>query len=309
MRIIDHAPLREICWFKTGGVAEYYCRCTSLVEVIEAAKYAVERNIPYRVIGEGSNLLVSDSGYPGMVIHNASRALSFSHDRSRVIADSGVLLRELITRSATEGYSGLEFLVNVPGTLGGAVATNAAAFFIQMSDYIRSATLFLPNAKGGGEIQPVDASWFDFSYRKSKLSHLGYEDVRHPPILLSVTLQLAKMNAAACMHRISHYQKLRHDTPEVGRPALQVFDALTYETAPKVSSHRRALNFPAPVCVDKVKLKSLKQPNVWVHPPNPNYVVGNGAGTSREAADLIEQIRSTMTEDVIPVIEPFGLWH
>lgn len=313
--IQDHVSLRDISWFKTGGIAEYYARCTSSRELVEAVVFAQTRGIAYRVIGAGSNLLMSDAGFAGLVIQNAIESMVFLHDRSQVIVGSGVPLSQLIARSISAGYSGLEFLTGVPGTVGGAVYGNAAAFGMALGDYVRAATVLVSDDSAADSValRQVGRDWFRFGYRSSVLKEQQLAGQGAPPVILSLTLQLSKMHTPTAMHRLAQYSQLRKDDPPSTQSSLQISDCLAYaQKSPVRPSIRRSTTEP-PLCfIAPSQLPVVRKgSSITVALRNPNYIINQGIGTSQEAAQLVEQILSAAATSVArpaATFEYFGIW-
>lgn len=183
-----------------GGKAKYFYRAKNISNLILAITTCQKFKIPYLVIGVGSNVVISDEGFTGCIIKNEARNLSFIKDKSQAIADSGVLLSRLILEAASYDFGGLEFLYGIPGTIGGAIYSNAGTFGGAIGDFIISATLFFPN----GSVKRVTKKWMFFNYRDSKLRHLNPK-----PIILSVKFQLARNRKEEILRKIQQYQKIR----------------------------------------------------------------------------------------------------
>ncbi|HEY1074671.1 MAG TPA: FAD-binding protein [Patescibacteria group bacterium] len=313
MKLRDHVPLREVDWFHTGGVAEYYVECQTLAEVIEATKQAAELGVEYRVIGEASNLLMSDGGYPGLIIQNRASSIVFLHDRSQIIVDSGTLISTLVSQTISQGYSGLEFLAGVPGTIGGAVYGNATAFGRSISEHVRAATLLAPSSKTDADpVRRVDRDWFAFGYRTSKLKQLREShSTTNGPVILSVTLQLSKMSYSSCLQRMHYYQKMRASYPIAQPKMLYIFDSLCL-TGEEVSQRTMGGRRDVPChLIERNNLRQCKVNEIISYPKNPNFIINTGVGTSRDAAVLIEYIEQALGPTVHPLvshIERVGLW-
>lgn len=313
MTLRDHVPLREVDWFHTGGVAEYYVECQNLSEVIEATKEAAGLGVEFRVIGEASNLLMSDGGFPGLIIQNRASSIVFLHDRSQIIVDSGTLLSTLVSQTISQGYSGLEFLAGVPGTIGGAVYGNANAFGRSLGEHVRAATLLMTGKKSETDpVRRVDREWFNFGYRTSRLRQLREEYPDKPvPVILSITLQLSKMNYGSCLQRMHFYQKLRANYPLPHSKMLQVFDSLCFtreEVTERTLGGRK--NVPCHI-IDKTNIRQWKVNEVVSYAKNPNFIVNTGVGTSRDAYSLIEQVQQSVgaaSQPLVSHIERVGLW-
>lgn len=311
----EQVSLREMSWFKTGGVTEYFTECETLAALMEAVKEAKKRRIPYLIIGDTSNLLMSDSGYPGVIIRNKSHNMVFLHDRSQVMVEAGMPLAALITRSITLGYGGLEFLVGIPGTVGGAVYNNTAAFGLAFGDYVRQATLLFPEELAHGDgIRRVNRQWFDFDYGISRLKQLEPKN-QQKPIILSVTLQLSKTSSATSLSRVSQYRKLRQlvDPPEETL-ALRVYDNLFLHGKRLQSDGllERNGNVPPAYFVHLRQVRAWRQGRIHIYQNNPNFIVNDGLGTSRDAASVIAQIEASAQSEeahITPTIEFVGLWE
>lgn len=306
----EHVSLRDWCRFQTGGAADYFVVTTSLKEIVSAINQAKKLGIPWRVIGQGTSILVSDSGYPGVIIKNNSQNILFVHDQSQVIVEAGTPLQLLFTQALSHSYSSLEFLTQTPGTIGGAVYNNLSMFGYEISEYIRSATLLLPN--NDRPIQKVDRSWFEFSMHMSKLKRMSTSSpFSSLPVIISVTLQLSKMNYASCLNRVRMFQSLLKKFPIPVAPSLQIFDCLTSNESSKLLSHSKQSAQPL-YRLDKTKMKHIQLHDVTVFFDNPNYFINTGRATSREVAQLIGQIQSLIKEeynsDITPTVEHLGYW-
>jgi UDP-N-acetylmuramate dehydrogenase len=313
MDIKEHVSLRDISWFKTGGITEYYVACHTIAEVMEAVKQAQRLNVAYRVIGESSNMLMSDSGFPGLVVQNKSEAMVFLHDRTQVMVDAGAPLHHLVTRTLSHGYSGLEFLAGLPGTIGGAVYGNARAFGFQVSDYVRSATLLFPHSTQTEAIRRVDREWFEFDYATSCLKQHIHDSTQMAPVILSVTLQLCKMNPATCLYRANEYFRLRNSSQPNEAHALHVFDTVRVSGAAfsldQSTNHKPTLR--PHHYAERSQIRQWRRGAMSIYRENPNIIINSGLGTSRDAALLIEQVQNELSVEgnpLVSTIDYMGLW-
>ncbi len=191
--IQKNIPLADKNWFKTGGAAEYYAAPQTPEEFSAAILYAHEHNLPITLIGEGANVLISDTGISGLVIHPACKNIIFKeilkqlpddtqkplvvsdvepHGQSiYVTADAGVSMHELIDACLVQGALGLEEFSGIPGTVGGSVFINIHYFEFLLSKFITQATVIDATT---GKLLKVDAAWFNFSYNYSTLHENNY---------------------------------------------------------------------------------------------------------------------------------------
>ena len=179
--------ISSLTTLRIGGLAKYFFEARDREELKRVINWAQKQKIPYFILGGGSNLLVSDRGFNGLLVKVPSKNIKIKK-AGRAIkiveAEAGVSLSELIAFSARQGLSGLEHFVGIPGTLGGAIYGNAGWSQNQKSvgDVMIGATLLMPN----GKISEMGADWFKFTYRSSKLKNFGYKKI----IILSAEFKL-----------------------------------------------------------------------------------------------------------------------
>ncbi len=322
MALRDNVALRDSVWFHTGGVAQYFALGESVGKIVEAVGQAVKEGLAYQVIGAGSHILVSDAGFPGLIIKNVTRGFVFVPERSQIIADAGLSLGELATQTVSRGYGGLEFLLGLPGTVGGAIYNNVSVGSRALGDYVRSATLLDAAELGapprdyqlGGAIRKVDRAWFDFAHRMSRLKKERRQSPT-PPIILSATLQLALMSPDTLKRRLQSARPDRRKSPDGGLPQLECFDNLA---ARETFRHRQASDVARSVdrpvyIVDRATVKNWRVGAIGFAPSNPNMLVNYGQGSSRDAAAAIELARTALEPIVgqrpTPLIEFAGYWE
>lgn len=180
-----------------GGIADYAVVVHSAGELQRAAELAIELKLPYLVIGAATNCLISDVGFPGVVIINQANAVNFVGSNSQVVAESGVKNAELINAAAARGLGGAEFLSVIPGTIGGAVVSGASHGGKAARSIVKVGVFFVPDSNGPTVVRlPLSTS-----DPTKPLFGAGQSIVR-PPILLSVTLQLARLYQEEIMRRL-----------------------------------------------------------------------------------------------------------
>lgn len=307
----DHYPLREIVSLQTGGVAHYYSPCTTIPQIITTLQESIERSMPYRVLGHGTSVLISDTGVPGIVIHNQTKDITFLHDRSQVIVDAGVPLATLVAHTLSHGYSGLEFLHGSTGTLGGAVYRNMQRWGVSIGNYVKGATICLPWLSKEQRIRRVEADWFQFSADGSKLKAMSNEGNTDRPVILSLTLQLSRMDHETCLRKLKLYQQWQKAFPQPSGHALQVFDSVTLHSQSDLPHLRRRPDrvvFP----IARLVVKNLHVQSLRVSQENPNFIINEGLATSQDAWSLIEMMQEQLDRNgvrPVPIIEKVGAWY
>ena len=185
--IREHEPLAPYTWLRLGGAAEYFAEPTSAEELKELVAQCREHGIPVRVLGDGSNLLVRDQGVPGLVIHLGAAAFSQIAIVDNVVtAGAGAKLGHVISTAVREGLSGLEPLVGIPGTVGGALRSNAGTESHDVGQWTESAEVMTRS----GDLLVHGRDDLRFAYHFSSIDELvilragawcdaGYEMYQH----------------------------------------------------------------------------------------------------------------------------------
>jgi UDP-N-acetylmuramate dehydrogenase len=159
-KVFTNEPMRKHTSFKLGGYARYFIKADYLITIKRVIELLSSYNVPYKFIGNGSNLLVSDSGFNGAIINPCFNNISL--DNNLVVATSAVNLTTFSKYCEYHGFSGLEELSGIPGTVGGAITMNASAFGVAISDYLEEVTILYD-----GKIQNLYKEDCRFSYRES----------------------------------------------------------------------------------------------------------------------------------------------
>lgn len=171
----ENEPLAAHTSLKLGGAAQYFAEPTSRDELVALVKRCADDQIPVRLLGGGSNLLVRSEGVQGCVIHLSAPEFSqISVDGNTLTAGGGAKLSHFIATAAREGFSGPEQLVGIPGTVGGALHNNTGYHGVDFGSWVRSATVLTRD----GQVATRDSDSLSFSYRQSSLTELAILDGR-----------------------------------------------------------------------------------------------------------------------------------
>jgi len=222
---VSHQPLSQIMPSRLGGVARHYIRAEKVNQIVEAAKIAINNKIPYRVIGAGTATLVGESGFPGLIIQNVTSNIFVLENDSKVCCDSGVENGSFISALASRGRGGVEFLSVIPGTVGSALATNAGSFGRKISSYIRQITLFDPDSKNVISLGQKEIANPEFL-------KMFRSDLVFPPIILSLTVQLAALTQEEIIRRLGLVKKYLPKTID------KIFSHLLSESVGNISSDK-----------------------------------------------------------------------
>ncbi len=312
----EQVVMRDFNTFKVGGVADYFYEAKSVEDLIKAVKVAVNQKLPYFVLGNGSNILFSDYGFPGLVIKNMAARVAFMTEKSQVIADSGVTLIKLIMESVSHDLSGLEFLYGVPGTVGGAVYGNAGAYGSAIGSYVKSLTLLKIDPKDNlPKVVQVDGAWMNFGYRQTKLKNLKSKT---KPVILTVRFQFSRIQKEKLMRHLKEYQEYRRRTQPAGLTTGSIFKNPIPDSLINVigSGTKGMPELPpertAGFMLDQADAKRLKYSTVEVSPKHANWVLSKNGAKATEIRSLIEEMRERVRQKygitLEEEIEYIGQW-
>lgn len=278
-RLLTNEPLARHTTFGLGGPAEYYVVVHSAAELRDVVRLAWEQHMPYLLLGSGANVLVSDQGVRGLVIHNCASVLEFSgQDDGRtwwLQAESGALLRHAARQAVERGLAGLEWAVDVPGTVGGAVVGNAGAYGGYVSDSLRGAQVLTPEQ---GE-QWWPSQQLGLMYRSSVLKK-GRKAAEFASVILWATFVLHVEAAAVLQAKAGEYSKRRGESQPQGMSAGSVF--------------KRTDQYPAGFLIENAGLKGARVGGAVVSPQHANFIINTGTATAQDVRELIELIRTTV---------------
>ena len=272
-------PLAPYTSFGIGGPADALVVVESVTDLGNLLKYFTDNDLAWRFIGRGSNILVSDDGFAGVVLlfgKGLSEIEDLTESGAKTISirvGAGFSLAKLLNWCADRGYSGLEFTTGIPGSIGGAVVMNAGALGEEIADVI-SAIDVMSLATGVGTLNRDE---LDFSYRS--WGNQGIDDKQH--IVLSVDLQLLSGDRESIKKRCSeNLQKRKEKQPRVQKNAGSFF-----KNPPEDSAGR---------LIEASGLKGKCCGGAMVSPVHANFIVNTGEATAKD----VRQLMNVVTEQV-----------
>lgn len=203
----EHQSLREYSAMGVGGVADYFVLINNSDQLSKAGAIANRAKIPYCVFGAGGMILVSDVGYPGLAILNRASAVSIDEGSGRVMVETGARTGELANYLASRGMGGAEYLCAFPGTIGGAVLTDAQFLGNGVRRLVRALIVWLPVGDEGKIVRMENGAEMEDFYR------VMVPDIQKKPILLSLELQTTKLAVELCISRLVALRR-RADRPQ-----------------------------------------------------------------------------------------------
>ena len=256
--------------FKVGGPADFLVKPKTEEELRNVVEFAKKENVPFIVIGNGSNLLVKDGGIRGIVIELSDNFNNYEIDGNIIKAQSGALLAIIGRNAMKNSLTGFEFAAGIPGTLGGALAMNAGAYGGEMKQVVKTVRLM----DRDGNIFELSNEEMKFEYRRSLLTTKDY-------IVLSAVIELQPGNVeeikeimADCSNRRSTKQPLNF--PSAG------------------STFKRPEGHFAAKLIDDCGLRGLNLRGAQVSDKHCGFVINSGGATAKDILDLMFIVKSTV---------------
>ncbi len=208
MRIYLNNELNKFTSFKIGGIADVIAEPKDIKELVELIKFLRKNYIKYYILGNGTNLLISDKGVRGCVVHIGSNLSSIKLNGNKIIAEAGALMKEISQFALKHNLGGFEELSGIPGSIGGATAMNAGAYGKEIKDLFSSANAI----NESGRVIKLTKDSMDFSNRKSSVFEKGY-------IITSVTLGLQESKKEIISKNIEKFTSLRQKNQPLDYPS------------------------------------------------------------------------------------------
>ncbi|MBA7498409.1 UDP-N-acetylenolpyruvoylglucosamine reductase [subsurface metagenome] len=273
-RIIKYdEPLKNHTSLRIGGPADVFCNPGNIEDLKKVVSISKEYNIPFWVIGNGTNLLILDSGIRGLVINlnKGFKKIEFSDKIVKVGA--GVSLVYLSKMALNRELSGLEFACNIPGTLGGAIINNAGFKGNCIANAVKNVTFLT----GENKIEKMSKSNLNFNYRECNLKGKSV-------IILEATLLMKKGNKEEIESKIKENIKIR----ETKQPLHKLNAGSIFKNPP---------GYYAGELVEKVGAKGLSRGKAEVSTRHANFIINNGGASARDILYLIEEIEKRVKKN------------
>ncbi len=277
-------PLSRHTSFRIGGPAAVFVDPKHLDGIVAVLDWVRDEHLPYFIIGQGTNILVSDQGVDAVVI-STSRGLKDAEVTPPTIrAGSGVLLTKLCRLAEKAGLAGLEFAISIPGTLGGALVMNAGAHGGAMVEVVESVLVW--DAISG--VRRISGDEAQFQYRQSRFMH-------NPWIALEATLRLEPGDPAEIRAKMQHNMEYRKRSQPVGEPnAGSIF--------------KNPLPHYAGQLIQNIGAKGWREGDAMVSELHANFIVNAGQATAHDVLGLMRRIRRRVYQETGVVLRPEVRW-
>ena len=252
--------------YGVGGPVKAFIIPKDRLDLINILKFSNNYSIETHFIGSGSNILFSDNEIDGIVISPLKSLKNFSISNNTIIAESGVMLGKMVKESIKNGLTGLESLIGVPGTLGGALSMNAGAYGSEISNHLISVEMVSMN----GRIKNYDKNKLKFSYRNSNFKS-GEFILEAKFVLESDSIENIKVRTKKNSASRKENQPLRY------RSAGSVF--------------KNSSKYPAGYLIDNAGLKGLKSGDAQISTKHANFIINHGKASATDILKLIKIIK------------------
>jgi len=279
MRIEGHVPIGPLTTYRVGGAARWFVRVEAEADLREAASFVAAEGVPVLVVGNGSNLLVCDRGFPGLAVALGEGFAGIEVEGGVVRAGSGVMLPVLARRTAAAGLTGLEWAVGVPGSVGGAVRMNAGGHGSDMSQVL-ARYRFVDLA--GGPDGEFGVERLAYSYRHSSVAPTH--------VVVWAEFELRAGSREASEREIAEIVRWRRENQPGGQNAGSVF------TNPPGDSAGRL--------IDACGLKGFRVGSAYVSPKHANFFQAHEGGSADDVWKLIKEVQRRVEETTGVRLEP-----
>lgn len=274
-RIKQNEPMKNHTSFKIGGPAEFYIKITSIKELQKILEFAKKEKIKITILGNGSNVLVSDSGIKGIVIRTNLKEIKIEpkeQNKIEITVDDATPIGFLAQKLLKEEITGFEEISGIPGTIGGAILMNAGAHGKEMKDIVTEITAIDYN----GKIHKFTNEQAKFTYRNSIFSSGKY-------IILQAKIILEKGNAKEIKAKMDEYAQFRKEKQPIEYPSAG-------------STFKRGTDFITAKLIDDAGLKGYTIGGAKVSEKHAGFIINTGNATAQDVLDLAKYVTDKVYE-------------
>lgn len=277
-KILKNEIMSKHTSFKVGGPVDLFITVETIEQLKDTIKILKHQNIEYKVIGNGSNLLVKDEGYRGAIIKPSFNSIEIKEDIVEVGAGvkNGMLAQKLLQKELT----GFEFAAGIPGTIGGAMVMNAGAHGREMKDIVDAVTYY--NCEND-EIETIKKEECNFEYRNSKFKNSNV-------IIIKAILKLQKANSIEIKQKMDEYKQFRIEKQPIEYPSAG-------------STFKRGADFITAKLIDEAGLKGYTIGGAQVSEKHAGFIINKNNATATDIINLIEEVQKIAYEKFNKKIE------
>lgn len=279
-RILFHQSMKEYTTFRVGGEAECMLMIRQEEELAKLIPYLNQIEQEYFILGNGSNLLVGDKGYRGIVLKFDGQMEQIEVEGTRITAKAGALLSKVALAAKENGLTGLEFAAGIPGSIGGGVVMNAGAYDGEMKQVVESVRVM----DSDGQITTLDNDTMEFGYRTSIIKNRPYT-------VLEIVLQLAEGDRGQISARMDELAQLRRNKQPLEYPSAG-------------STFKRPEGYYAGKLIMDAGLRGYRIGGAQVSDKHCGFIINTGKATAADIREVIEEVQERVKERFHVSLEP-----
>lgn len=279
-RILFHQPMKEYTTFRVGGEAECILMIHQEEELAKLIPYLNQIEQEYFILGNGSNLLVGDKGYRGIVLKFDGEMEQIEVEGTRVTAKAGALLSKVAVAAKENGLTGLEFAAGIPGSIGGGVVMNAGAYDGEMKQVVEYVRVM----DSDGQITTLDNDTMEFGYRTSIIKNRPYT-------VLEIVLQLAEGDCEQIGAKMDELAQLRRSKQPLEYPSAG-------------STFKRPEGHYAGKLIMDAGLRGYRIGGAQVSDKHCGFIINTGKATAADIREVIEEVQERVKERFRVSLEP-----
>ena len=279
-KVLVNEPMASHTTFRIGGPADYFVMPETIEELANVLKLCKEEQMPYFILGNGSNLLVGDKGFRGVVIQLYKNFDGLQIEGTTVTAKAGAMLIRVAKESGKAGLTGLEFASGIPGTIGGAMVMNAGAYGGEMKDVVTAVTVLTKD----GEIKTLTGEEMNFRYRGSVVEDEAY-------IVLEAVMELQEGNLEEIQARIDELSVQRRTKQPIEFPSAG-------------STFKRPEGYFAGKLIQDADLRGYQVGGAQVSEKHCGFVINAGGATAADVMQLMQDVSDKVQAQFGVALEP-----
>ena len=279
-KVLVQEPMASHTTFRIGGPADYFVMPETVEELAAVLKLCKEEQMPYFILGNGSNLLVGDKGFRGVVIQLYKNFDGIQIEGTKVTAKAGAMLIRVAKESGKAGLTGLEFASGIPGTIGGAMVMNAGAYGGEMKDVVTAVTVLTKE----GDIKILTGDEMNFRYRGSVVEDEGY-------IVLEAVMELKEGNLEEIQTRIDELSIQRKTKQPIEYPSAG-------------STFKRPEGYFAGKLIQDAELRGYRVGGAQVSEKHCGFVINAGGATAADVMQLMQDVSDKVNAQFGVTLEP-----
>ena len=279
-RVLVDEPMNRHTTFRVGGCADFFVMPRSVEEIQDVLSLCVQENMPYYILGNGSNLLVSDKGYRGLILQIFKEMNQIEVRSATVKAQAGALLSKIGAAAYEAGLTGFEFASGIPGAAGGAVVMNAGAYGGEMKDILESVTVITPE----GELLTLSNEELELGYRTSIVARKGY-------IVVEAIFRLQNGDKKEIRARMDELKQQRTSKQPLEYPSAG-------------STFKRPEGYFAGKLIQDAGLRGFQVGGAQVSEKHCGFVINKHEATAADIAELIRRVSDKVKAQFGVELEP-----